>query len=71
MTITRPTNLTLHDWADQLVLDIGVPVRLDGDDWQDWGARVLASVAALRSAPNPYGFDAWQDWAERLCGVAA
>lgn len=71
MTLTRPTNLSLQDWADQLALDAGVFVRLDNEDWQDWGARVLNANPIFRAAPAPYAFSDWRSWAERLCEVAA
>lgn len=71
--ITRPTNMTLGDWADQVVLDLdryGSYGRLDDfTSWQDWGVQFLNSTSIGRNLPNPYGFKVWSDWAERLCGV--
>ena len=69
--ITLPTNLALHDWADQVVTDLrpaGFIDRLQGGDWQSWGVQ-FASLPLVRGLPpDPYGFTVWQEWAERLCG---
>jgi len=72
--ITRPTNLQLADWADQVSLDLdryGAIPKIVDDDWQNWGAQLVNNLALGHNIPNPYQFESWTDWAERLCGVLA
>jgi hypothetical protein len=68
--ITRPTGLTLRDWADQVVLDLdnyGAFGRLNRDsDWQNWAVQFLNNTTLGRNLPNPYQFTDWRRWAERL-----
>jgi hypothetical protein len=62
--ITRPEGMTLHDWADRVVLDLDGRVgRLLDNDWKAWGSQLLLSGIA---APSPLGFNDWRDWANRL-----
>lgn len=72
--ITRPYGLTLQDWADQVVTDLGQQGyigRLDpGQLWQEWAAAQVLALPALRGiAADPYQFTTWQEWAERLCSL--
>jgi hypothetical protein len=70
--ITMPYNMTLADWADQVVLDLdryGAFSKLEGDDWQNWGVQFLNNNNLNRYIPIPYGFDDWREWAERFCGA--
>ena len=73
VSIVRPVGITLLDWADQLVLDLGrygVIGRLESEDeWQDWAMQLLNNTTLGRNLPNPYNFTEWKDWAERLCGA--
>lgn len=69
--ITRPTLMSLHDWADQLCLDLnqyGVIGKLAGEDWRTWGYQLFSTVPF--NLPDPMAFDTWSAWAERLCEVA-
>lgn len=68
-TITRPSYMSLHDWADQIALDLdsyGALSRLDDDDWQNWAMQFLNNTSLGRNFPLPYDFDDWRDWAERF-----
>ena len=68
-TITRPSYMSLNDWADQIALDLdsyGAFGRLDGDDWQNWAMQFLNNTSLGRNFPLPYDFDDWRDWAERF-----
>lgn len=71
--ITLPVNMSLQDWADQIVLDLdsyGPISRLDTDDWQRWGVQFIVNSSLGRyNIPNPYQFDDWQTWADRFCEV--
>lgn len=71
MSLTRPTYLSLQDWADQAVLDLSerdnFAKLVNVDRWQDWGAAFLNSSSMPSNLPNPYQFDDWRDWAERFC----
>lgn len=67
--ITQPVNMSLTDWADQVCTDLepkGFVGRLDGDDWQRWGAQLI-NTTGYKSASNPYLFSDWQTWGFRLC----
>lgn len=70
--VTRPTGMSMSDWADQVTLDLdryGYVSKLQGDDWQGWAVQFLNNVALGRNLPDPYGFEDWLEWAERFCGV--
>jgi hypothetical protein len=68
INLTRPTGLSLQQWADAVALDApGVP-RLDTADWQDWAARLLL-LPEFGALPSPYDTADWQDWAARACEV--
>lgn len=71
--ITLPTNMTLLDWASQLVIDLdafGAFGRLDNPErWQDWAMQFLNNTTIGRNLPNPYYFTDWKEWAERLVGA--
>ena len=73
--LTRPTGMTLTDWADQACLDIGdygvVGRLLSEDEWQSWGVQFLNNTTLGRNLPNPYNFITWREWAERMCEVLA
>lgn len=73
--ITRPTGLSLTDWANQIALDLdsyGAIGRLvDETKWQDWAAQLFYLTGLPPNLPQPYGFNDWSDWAERLCQVLA
>lgn len=73
MKVTLPVNLTLLDWAAQVVLDLdtcGAFGRLDNpNDWQNWAAQFTNNLSVDRNLPNPYGFADWREWAERFVGV--
>ncbi len=72
--IVRPVNMTLPEWADTIVLDLGifgVVGRLDDSDWQAWGVQFLNNFTTGRNMPNPYQFGDWKEWAERMCEVFA
>lgn len=65
--ITSPKLMTLHDWADQICLELGgygVIGKLVGEDWKTWGCQLFLAVPF--NVPDPMSFDSWQDWAERL-----
>lgn len=71
--IVQPTNLTLHQWADAVVLTLNntaaLPKLLD-DDWQRWGTTLLVpleSSSGSSNLPDPHSFSDWFDWASRLC----
>lgn len=70
-TITRPSYMQLHDWADQIILDLdnyGSFGKLEDETkWQDWAMQFFNNTTLGRNFPNPYWFDNWQDWAERFC----
>jgi len=70
-TITRPTYMSLNDWADQIILDLdayGSFGRLDDvTQWQNWAVQFLNNTDIGKNPPNPFQYDNWQDWAERLC----
>lgn len=71
MRVTLPTGMDLHDWADQVCLDLGSygPIgKLSGDDWQGWAVQMMVNVAS-RNMPSPYGYENWREWAERFCGA--
>lgn len=69
-TITRPSFMELHDWADQMMLDLdvyGALGRLDDEtQWQNWAMQFLNNTTLGRNLPMPYDFDDWRDWAERF-----
>lgn len=71
--ITRPTNMKLLDWADQVCLDLdyigSVGKLMREDRWQDWGMQFLNNLTLGRNIPSPYSFKNWQDWADRFCQV--
>jgi len=71
--ITLPAHLQLHDWADQVSIDMdkyGVFSKLVDDDWRQWGTQFLASnELGVYNLPNPYYFNDWLNWAERFCGA--
>lgn len=75
VAITRPTNLTLQDWAGQVLIDLdryGSFGRLMADaQWQDWAMQFFNNSSLGRNFPNPYQFSDWRDWAERFCGSLA
>ena len=66
--IPYPEGMSFRDWADQVSYELEpwVPVsRVETDDWQDWGSRLLRS-AELGETPNPYDFTDWRTWADSL-----
>lgn len=69
--VTRPSYMTLSDWADQIALDLdsyGAFGRLDKDsEWQNWAMQFLNNTSLGKNFPNPYDFNHWQEWAERFC----
>lgn len=68
--ITRPTNMKLIDWADQICLDLdssgSIGKLMDEDEWQNWGVQFLNNLALGGNIPSPYAFKNWQDWADRF-----
>jgi hypothetical protein len=67
--ITRPINMTLHDWTDQVNVDLestGLVGKLTNNDWQQWGAQLINNTG-MRDVPNPYDFKDWRDWGTRMC----
>jgi hypothetical protein len=72
MIATLPTNLSLQDWADQIVLDLdslGALSKLqDETHWQDWAAQFLMNATVGLTPPDPYAFSDWREWAELFCG---
>ncbi len=72
--ITRPTGMTLPEWADRVSFDLseyGVTSKIVGDDWQGWAVQFLNNVDIGRNLPNPYNFENWLEWAERFCETSA
>lgn len=73
--LTRPSGMSLRDWADQAALDLdpyGAFGRLqDETQWQDWGMQFLNNTSLGRNLPVPYDFDDWREWAERLSQLLA
>lgn len=72
--ITRPTNMSLMDWADNVLSDLrefGVVAILSGEDWQSWGAQLCGTYALGVVLPDPYQFNDWKLWAERVCDTLA
>lgn len=68
--LTLPIGISLHDWADQVSLELdpyGSFGRLDGEDWQNWAVQFLNNSKVGANLPNPYMFDKWQHWADRFC----
>lgn len=69
--ITLPVNMTLQDWADQIVLDLdsfGAFGRLlDDSGWQAWGMQFVNNAGLKENIPIPYSFQDWKEWAERFC----
>lgn len=66
-----PRGLTLLQWADAVILDVGDAWSfgrlVNEDDWQSWGAAfVRAQPFASRNPPNPYQFTEWREWAMRV-----
>lgn len=47
-----------------------IPVLLDDNQWQSWGAAVLG-LASLSGVvlPDPYTFDDWREWANNFNAV--
>lgn len=74
-TITRPSMMSLPDWANQIALDLdnyGAFGRLDDPEkWQDWAVQFLNNTSLGRNLPNPYDFTDWREWAERLSQLLA
>lgn len=74
-TITRPTYMSLPDWASQIALDLdtyGAFGRLeDPEKWQDWAVQFLNNTSLGRNFPNPYDFTDWKEWAERFTQLLA
>ena len=70
VTITRPQNMTLTDWANQVVLDLdsfGSFGRLeDPTKWQDWAMQYFNNTSLGRNFPVPYDFQDWRERAERF-----
>lgn len=67
--ITRPINMNLLDWTDQVNIDLestGLVGKLINKDWQQWGAQLINNTG-MRDVPNPYDFKDWRDWGNRLC----
>lgn len=75
INITRPSYMSLRDWADQIVLDLdqfGSFGRLDDvTRWQDWASQIINNTDFKESIQSPYHFADWRDWAERFCQVLA
>lgn len=73
INVTRPSYISLRDWADQIVLDLdayGTFGRLDDDTrWQDWAVQLTNNPNLNENIPFPYDFQDWRDWAERFCEV--
>lgn len=72
MTITRPQNISLIDWTDQVALDypqIGVIPKVHSEsEWQEWAARLLQIPLISRfNPPDPYRYDDWRTWGELFC----
>ena len=66
--------MQLQDWVDCACLDLssyGVLGKLQGEDWQNWGAQLFTNSAIGRNIPNPYAFADWFEWAERVCEAVA
>ena len=66
----NPTNMTLTDWADSVILSINAEQslgRLDDETrWQDWAVGLLKSgTFSTQTLPDPYQFADWRDWAMR------
>lgn len=70
--ITRPANMKLQDWADQVSLDLdrfGPIGKIVNDDWQSWGVQLMSLVGlGGYTIASPYQFSDWKEWANRLCG---
>lgn len=73
--ITRPTGLSLRDWADCVVQDLdryGPFGRLGEEaDWQNWAVQFLNNTSLGRNLPMPYDFTDWREWADRVSGLLA
>jgi hypothetical protein len=70
--IAQPRGLDLKSWADSVCLDLGalgIVGKVEGDNWQAWGAQLCNNIDTVANLPNPYGFEKWDEWAERLCSV--
>jgi len=68
--VINPTNMTLTDWADSVILSINAEQslgRLDDETrWQDWAVGLLKSgTFSTQTLPDPYQFSDWRDWAMR------
>lgn len=66
----NPTNMTLTDWADSVILSINdkqLLGRLDDETrWQDWAVGLFKSgTFSAQTLPDPYQFTDWRDWAMR------
>jgi hypothetical protein len=73
--VTSPINMSLKDWADQVVIDLdsfGALIKLQDEvHWQDWAAQFLLNARIGLTPPDPYSFSDWRDWAERFCGTVS
>jgi len=74
MNVTRPQNIGLIDWSDQVALDLAqygvIPKVHSESEWQDWGAAVSRLPQISRAnPPNPYAYADWKTWADFFCGA--
>jgi len=75
ISMTRPTGMTLQQWADRVVLDLdayGPLQKLKDTNWQRWAVQLPAIISlGYIAIPNPYQFTDWKLWAEYVCGELA
>lgn len=73
--ITRPTNLSVEDWANNVTTDLRnfgfFGSLLNPDGWQQWGLQLLNNAALSNVLPDPYAFKDWREWADRVCDALA
>jgi hypothetical protein len=65
--IIDPTNFTLVEWADSVVLVLSaysIPFLTDENRWKEWAATInLIPAITAFSPPNPYDYEDWRKWA--------
>lgn len=65
-----PKVATIDRWAASLIVDFpkdNVPFFKSGDDWKEWGNRLVQETSFANSgAPGTRLYADWQTWAEAV-----
>jgi hypothetical protein len=63
-----PVQMSVMEWAEAMILPLSskivCPRLLNGDQWRDWGNKLIQFPAiAAYNPPQPEKFNDWREWA--------